>query len=108
MMLRTIPASPVVPVGTVTEGDDWIVTECEPVTLGKTTYRVEVQRLASGSENVTLTGPRGAIYFLRPFMERNGDTGLRQVISYNSGQPLRVKGNEVRVLHIGDQIEVAR
>jgi hypothetical protein len=49
------------------------------------------------------------MYFLRGFLYRKGqgDTGLRQVISCKSGQPLRVLGNEVRVYHIGDQIEVA-
>lgn len=77
------------------------------VTLGATTYTVEYW---ADSDMTVLTGPRGAQYFLRGFLYRNakrGDTGLRQVISFKSGQPLRVKGNEVRVYHIGDTIEVA-
>lgn len=58
------------------------------------------------SHDVHLTGPRGAVYLLRPFL--GADTGLRQVISLGSGAPLRRKGNEVRVIRIGDVIEVAR
>jgi hypothetical protein len=57
------------------------------------------------SSNVTLTGPRGAAYFLRGFT--GPDTGLRQVISWKSGQPLRKNGNEIRVIRIGDVIETA-
>lgn len=77
-----------------------------PVTLGKTTYQVEYW---ADSDTTVLTGPRGAQYFLRGFLYRRGasDTGLRQVISFKSGQPLRVRGNEVRVYLLGDVIEVA-
>lgn len=78
------------------------------VTLGKTTYRVKVHTFENGEHDTHLVGPRGAVYFLRPFIERKGDTGLRQVISWKSGSPLRVRGNEVRVHEIGDVIEVAR
>ncbi len=85
------------------------------VVLGKTTYKVEewvhtfVDHLR-GDVTVTdtmtvLTGPRGAQYFLRGFLGE--DTGRRQVISFTSGAPLRVKGNEVRVVHLGGHIEVA-
>lgn len=56
------------------------------------------------SSAIHLTGVRGATYFLRGFL--GDDTGKRQVISWKSGQPLRVRGNEVRVLHLGDTIEV--
>lgn len=70
------------------------------VTLGTTTYTVE-----AGPDTTWLTGPKGAVYFLRGFL--NTDDGLRQVISWKSGSPLRVKGNEVRVLHLGNVIEVA-
>lgn len=85
------------------------------IVLGTTTYAVtEVQ--ISGYVNMLgeirpphstwhLTGPRGAVYFLRGFLR--DDTGLRQVISWKSGQPLRVKGNEVRVIQLGDVIEKA-
>lgn len=90
------------------------VTPAPPVTLGTTTYSVEVTTYTfstdSGREVTTrrvwLTGPRGALYFLREFT--GADDGLRQVISWKSGQPLRVRGNEVRVYHLGDVIEVAR
>lgn len=82
------------------------------VTLGRTTYTVQ-SFTHNWTENGTdhemtdtiLTGPRGATYILRPFLGQ--DNGLRQVISFKSGQPLRVNGNEVRVHHIGDIIEVA-
>ena len=92
--------------------------EREPVTLGTTTYAVSethhewIDHMRNDEKcmNITvwLTGPRGAQYFLRPYIERNGDTGLRQVISWKSGQPLRVRGNEVRVYHLGDIITVAK
>lgn len=80
------------------------------VTLGKTTYKVEEWHFHSQDgttyESMTvLTGPRGAQYFLRGFLGE--DTGIRQVISMKSGAPLRVKGNEVRVVRLGDVIEVA-
>lgn len=81
------------------------ITDNGTVTLGRTTYTVETQTFDSGRSITMLTGPRGAVYFLRGFLGE--DTGRRQVISFKSGQPLRVRGNEVRVLHIGDQIEVA-
>lgn len=88
--------------------ETWAIEDRGTVTLGATTYTVEVQTFANGAHETRLTGPRGAVYFLRPFIERGGDTGLRQVISYRSGAPLRVQGNEVRVYEIGAQIEVAR
>lgn len=56
------------------------------------------------STGIHLTGVRGATYFLRGFL--GDDTGVRQVISWKSGQPLRIKGNEVRVIVLGDVIEV--
>lgn len=86
-------------------GTEYVVTDEGTVTLGATTYRVEVQRYANGSATVWLYGPRGAVYFLRGFLGK--DDGLRQVISWRSGQPLRVRGNEVRVIHVGNVIEVA-
>ena len=88
------------------------------VTLGTTAYTVTETHhewidhlrndLHCTAITVILRGPRGAEYFLRAFNERNGDTGLRQVISYKSGQPLRVRGNEIRVYHLGNVIEVAK
>lgn len=86
--------------------ETYTVTEAGTVTLGRTTYRVEVQARANGEVMTTwLHGPRGAVYFLRGFL--GADNGLRQVISWKSGQPLRVRGSEVRVVILGDVIEVA-
>jgi len=86
------------------------------VTLGKTTYQVEeivINGLDDQSQpyrdaSTYLIGPRGARYLLRPFIEKNGDSGLRQVISMGSGAPLRIRGTEVRVHAIGNIIEVAK
>lgn len=85
-------------------------TTAPDVTLGATTYTVETWTHtfdADGEERTStttvLTGPRGAQYFLRGNL--GADTGRRQVISFKSGQPLRVRGNEVRVYLIGDVIE---
>ena len=85
----------------------YTMTDAPPVTLGRTTYRVETQTMhASGNVETWLHGPRGAVYFLRPYL--GPDAGLRQVISWKSGSELRVNGNRVRVYLIGDRIEVAR
>lgn len=51
-----------------------------------------------------LTGPRGAKYEVRPYINGNG---LCWLMSLTSGQPMRVKGNQVNVYHLGDIIEVA-
>jgi hypothetical protein len=85
----------------------WKIIDAGTVTLGRTVYRVEVQEFANGESETHLYGPRGAMYLLRRFIERKGDTGLRQVISATSGAPLRVRGNEVRVYQLGTVIEVA-
>jgi hypothetical protein len=86
--------------------ETYTVTEAGTITLGRTEYRVEVQTATSGEVmNTWLYGPRGATYFLRGFL--GTDTGRRQVISWKSGQPLRVRGNEVRVNILGGVIEVA-
>lgn len=107
-MNRTFRDTPLAP-GTVTEGEGYTRTDRDPVKLGKTTYAVHTLHIhETGSTITNLVGPRGAIYFLRPYNERNGDTGLRQVISFSSGNPLRVQGNEVRVHLLGDIIEVAK
>lgn len=90
-----------------------VTRQLPPVTLGRTTYAVETwthtwtDELRGGlecSDTMTvLTGPRGAQYFLRGYLGK--DTGRRQIISFTSGQPLRVNGNEVRVHLLGDVIE---
>jgi hypothetical protein len=78
----------------------------DTITLGKQSFTVEAQLFDNGHTMVWLTGARGGVYFLREFA--GNDTGLRQVISWKSGQPLRVAGNEVCVYHVGNVIEVAR
>lgn len=87
--------------------ETWTITPHADITIGRTTYTVHSQTFANGSSDTYLTGPRGATYLLRRFIEKGGDTGLRQIISLKSGAPLRVRGNEVRVHHIGDLIEIA-
>lgn len=86
---------------------DYTLTDGGTVTLGRTTYTVEIQDyLETGGRMVWLTGPRGAVYFLRAYSNRNGHF---QVISWSgSGNPLRSKGTEITVYMLGDVIEVAR
>lgn len=84
----------------------YTLTAAPAVELAGKPYAVEIQTYADGSTDVHLTGPRGALYFLREFL--GADTGVRQVISWKTGQPLRSKGNEIRVVHIGDVIEQVR
>lgn len=89
-------------------GTEYTLTDAGTIQLGRSTYRVEVQDYAeTGGRTVWLYGARGAAYFLRGFLGK--DDGLRQVISWKSGQPLRDSrtGAEVRVIAIGDVIEVA-
>ena len=91
---------------TTEQHDGYTLSECGTITLGKTTYTVKIQEIEeTGSTIVWLHGPRGGAYFLREFLGQ--DNGVRQVISANSGAPLRVRGNEVRVIMIGNIIEVA-
>lgn len=79
-----------------------------PVILAGRLFTVETQTLESGSVTTWLYGARGAVYFLRPFL--GADAGLREVISWKSGAPLRDKAQRaVRVTLLGDVIEeVAR
>lgn len=87
-------------------GTDYTIEDRGTVTLAGTEYRVEAQHYAAtGGTTVWLHGPRGAVYFLRGYIERKGDSGLRQVISWKSGTPLRRRGNEVRVVEIAGVIE---
>lgn len=88
-------------------GTDYTLTDAGEITLGRSTFRVEIQDYAeTGGRTVWLYGARGAVYFLRGFL--GADDGMRQVISWKSGAPLRQRGNEVRVVMLGDVIEVAR
>lgn len=82
------------------------------VTLGKSTFTV-VRIATTDPDGDTrhethLIGARGARYLLRRYRERNGDTGIRQVISLGSGAPMRKRGNEVRVIEVGGIIEQTR
>lgn len=97
------------PIETVTTGDATLdVFDRGTVTLGRTTYQVRehVYRDGRYSSSTYLQGPRGAFYYLRPYL--GDDTGLRQVISMASGAELRVRGNRVQVWHIGDVIETTK
>lgn len=86
------------------EQQDWTMTDLGTVNLAGTTYQVEEQVAADGHVIETwLTGPRGATYFLRPYLGNR--TGLHQVISWKSGSELRKLGNEIRVIRIGDFLE---
>lgn len=75
------------------------------VTLSGSKFRVEEVTSDNNFHEVWLVGARGARYFLRPYLEREGDTGLRQIISWNSGYPLHKAGNEIRAIVVGDVIE---
>ena len=77
-----------------------------PVTIGGRQFTVETSTWGAAGRTLTntvLTGPKGAKFFLRPVP--GADTGDRQVVSYKSGQPLRINGTEVRVIQIGDILE---
>lgn len=108
MRITSTPATEV----ETTEHDGYTttVTPDGTVDLGGSIFHV--QRLTiqfEGQEPTTethLIGARGSLYLLRPFLERNGDTGIRQVISLNTGAPFRKRGNEVRVVEIAGVIEV--
>lgn len=79
-------------------------TELAPIDLAGMTFNVNKYTYTDGHVSIWLTGPRGAKYFLRGFLGE--DNGVRQVISWNSGAPLRKRGNEIRVVQLGDVIEV--
>lgn len=76
--------------------------------------KFQVQRLTftydDGDENTEthLIGARGTRYLLRPFLERGGDTGIRELISLSSGAPWRKRGNTIRVIEIAGMIEEAK
>lgn len=84
---------------------EYTMTDHGTIVLGTSTFTVESQTFHNGHVMTWLTGARGAVYFLRGYLERGGDSGRRQVVSWKSGQPLRVRGNEVQVMHVGDIIE---
>lgn len=94
--------------GPVTErGPGWVVRDGGTVTLMGRTFTVQIQTFtyegrATRSE-IRLTGPRGAVYFLRGYL--GPDSGHRQIIAYNGGNPWRLKGHEIRAFLVGDVID---
>jgi len=93
----------------MSDGGTMTVVPDGEVKLGSSVF--EVRRFTfehPGSEprfETHLIGKRGTTYLLRPYLEKKGDSGLRQVISLNTGAPLRQNGNEVRVIEIAGVIE---
>lgn len=81
------------------------------VVLAGSTFTIHRLRFEHGDGQVRqethLVGSRGSSYLLRPYIERNGDTGIRQVVSLNTGAPWRKRGNEIRVIEIAGVIEAA-
>lgn len=79
------------------------------VELRGTTFSVErmTHTFNDGRETTDtyLHGARGAVYLLRPFIERGGDSGIRELISLKSGAPWRKNGHEIRVIEIAGVIE---
>ncbi len=82
-----------------------------PVVIAGRLFTVEVTTstfdIGNGPQSRTstfLVGARGAYYYCRPYL--NDDSGVRQVISWKSGAPLRDKYQRpVRVLVLGDVVE---
>ena len=89
----------------IARGPGWTTRDAGTVTLSGRDFTVEVQTFDDPihSTQVRLTGVRGGVFFLRGYL--GPDSGKRQVISCKSGQPLRVKGAEVRIILLGDVIE---
>ena len=88
-------------------GPGWVCRDGGTVTVAGREFRVEVQTFTSLERDprrlqgeVRLIGPRGGVYFLRPFL--GNDTGKHQVIEYSTGKPWRHLGHEVRATLIGD------
>lgn len=79
------------------------VTRGGSVMLGSELHTVEVVDVPC--RHLRLRGPRGALHFLRPITASGDDTGLRQIVSARSGQPMHQDGHEIRAVLIGDVIE---
>ncbi len=77
-------------------------------TINGSNYRVERHPFSyPGGEIVYLIGARGGTYFARPYSGEH--TGIFEVVSNKSGQPLRDKyGKAVRVTILGDIIETVK
>jgi hypothetical protein len=82
----------------------YTLTDQAPITLKGRTFTVQTQEYADGHCTVWLTGTNGGVFFLREYLGR--PTNVRQVISWKSGQALRIRGNEVRVTLVDDVITI--
>lgn len=91
--------------GEVTQHDGYTLQDAGTIKLGRTKYTVEIQNVDNCESTTWLKGPRGAAYILQP-VNMLKDDGVRRIISFGSGAPLRVKGNEVRIVILGDIVEV--
>lgn len=92
--------------GEIVQHEGYTMQDAGTIKLGRTTYKVEIQKMDSDGEDITwLKGPRGAAYMLQPTSMLE-PTGVCRVRSFSSGAPLRVQGNEVRVVMLGNAIEV--
>lgn len=106
-MNTTETTTNVLDLGEIVQHDGYSLQEAGTIKLGRTTYTVKIQR-NDGYEEVTtwLHGPRGGAYLLQSISQLN-DTGIYRAMSLVSGKFLHVRGNEVRVLMLGNLIEVA-
>lgn len=91
--------------GEIIQHDGYTLQDAGIIKLGRTTYKVEIQKMDSDGEDITwLKGPRGAAYMLQPTSMLK-PTGIYRIMSFSSGSYLRVQGNEVRVVMLGNALE---
>lgn len=92
--------------GEIVQHDGYTMQAAGTIKLGRTTYKVEIQKMDSDGEDITwLTGPRGGAYMLHP-LNPFDNNGVYRIRPFNSDGFLRVQGNEVRVVMLGNAIEV--
>ncbi len=82
------------------------------ITLGTSKFNVQRSTWVSSEEadggrcETQLIGARGSLYTLVPRVNhKNEHFGEYVVVSMNTGQPMRKKGNVVRVIELGGIIE---
>lgn len=96
----------VLELGEIIQHDGYSIQDAGTIKLGRTTYKVEIQRMDNDGEDITwLKGPRGGAYMLQP-LDSFANNGIYRVRSFGSGACLHVRGNEVRVVMLGNLIEV--
>lgn len=92
----------------VVRDDEWLRVRAKgTVSLtpnGKPYLLREVLHKQYGRVELTLTGPRGASYQL---IEVSTDPGYYRCYSNGSGNALRLRGNEVLFIILGDIVEVS-